>query len=55
MSCEGVSCGEDGGVSLFKCDGVEAWNALLISSGSLPLIISATVPHRMSSSLLMSR
>ena len=57
MEGEGWSCGEGevGGVSEFKWVEFETWNLLLISSGSVPLIKSATVRHNTSRRLLMSR
>ena len=47
--------GWGGGGYVVMADGSEALNALRISCGSFPLIMSATALHRMSSRPLMSR
>ena len=51
----GEGPGEEGGVSEAIWAGLEAWNLLLISSGSFPLIMSATVRQSTSKRDLMSR
>ena len=52
---DGEGPGDEGGVSDPKWAGFEAWNLLLISSGSFPLIMSATVRQRMSSRDFISK